>query len=50
MGHNPAGPARPHTFDSFWIGGFEAATHINGARKRLDMLAAKQPDQPVEHD
>jgi beta-glucosidase/6-phospho-beta-glucosidase/beta-galactosidase len=50
MGHNPAGPARPHTFDSFWIGGFEAATHINGAGKRLDMLAATQHDRQVEHD
>jgi len=43
-------PAQPHIFDSFWIGGFEAATHINGAGRRLDMLAATQHDRQVEHD
>jgi beta-glucosidase/6-phospho-beta-glucosidase/beta-galactosidase len=43
-------PARPHVFDSFWIGGFEAATHINGAGRRLDILAATQHDTQVDHD
>ena len=39
-------PARPHVFDSFWMGGFEAATHINGAGRRLDMLAATAARRP----
>jgi beta-glucosidase/6-phospho-beta-glucosidase/beta-galactosidase len=43
-------PARPHVFDSFWIGGFEAATHINGGRKRLDLMTATQHDLQVDHD
>jgi beta-glucosidase/6-phospho-beta-glucosidase/beta-galactosidase len=43
-------PARPHIFDSFWIGGFEAATHVNDAGRRLDMLEATQHDRQVEHD
>jgi beta-glucosidase/6-phospho-beta-glucosidase/beta-galactosidase len=43
-------PARPHVFDSFWMGGFEAATHINGARQRLDIIAATQHDVQVERD
>ena len=43
-------PARPHVFDSFWMGGFEAATHINGAGKRLDIIAATQHDRQVDHD
>jgi beta-glucosidase/6-phospho-beta-glucosidase/beta-galactosidase len=42
--------ARPHVFDSFWMGGFEAATHINGAGRRLDMLAATQHDRQVDGD
>ncbi len=47
MAHDFA-PARPHVFDSFWMGGFEAATHINGAGRRLDMLAATQHDVQVD--
>ena len=43
-------PARPHVFDSFWIGGFEAATHINGAGRRLDMIAATEHDVQVDED
>jgi beta-glucosidase/6-phospho-beta-glucosidase/beta-galactosidase len=43
-------PARPHVFDSFWMGGFEAATHINGARQRLDIIAATQHDVQVDRD
>jgi len=43
-------PARPHVFDSFWIGGFEAATHVNGAGRRLDLIAATQHDVQVEED
>ena len=43
-------PAKPHVFDSFWMGGFEAATHINGSGRRLDMLAATQHDRQVDHD
>jgi beta-glucosidase/6-phospho-beta-glucosidase/beta-galactosidase len=43
-------PAGPHVFDSFWMGGFEAATHINDAGRRLDMLAATQHDLQVDRD
>jgi beta-glucosidase/6-phospho-beta-glucosidase/beta-galactosidase len=43
-------PARPHVFDSFWIGGFEAASHINEAGRRLDMIAATQHDIQVDQD
>ena len=49
MAHDFA-PARPHVFDSFWIGGFEAATHINEAGRRLDMLEATQHDRQVDRD
>jgi beta-glucosidase/6-phospho-beta-glucosidase/beta-galactosidase len=49
MEHDRA-PARPHVFDSFWIGGFEAATHVNDAGRRLDMIAATQHDRQVDHD
>lgn len=44
------GPARPHVFDSFWIGGFEAACHVNEAGKRLDLLAATEHDSQVDED
>src|SRR5437773_5956146 len=37
-------------FDSFWLGGFEAACHINRARQRLDMLALTQHDRYVAED
>ena len=40
----------PHLFQSFWIGGFEAACHINGAGTRLDMIAATQHDTQVAAD
>ena len=43
-------PARPHVFDSFWMGGFEAATHVNDSGKRLDLIAATQHDVQVEDD
>ena len=49
MAHDSA-PAKPHVFDSFWMGGFEAATHINDAGRRLDMLAATQHDRQADHD
>jgi hypothetical protein len=41
--------ARP-LFDSFWIGGFEAACHVNAAGVRLDMIAATQHDRRVDDD
>lgn len=37
-------------FKSFWIAGFEGATHINRRGERLDMIAAVQHDVQVEHD
>ena len=43
-------PARPHVFDSFWIGGFETATHVNEAGRRLDIMAATEHDTQVDHD
>ena len=43
-------PTPPHLFQSFWIGGFEAACHINGAGTRLDMIAATQHDRQVASD
>src|SRR6188768_654105 len=43
-------PARPHVFDSFWMGGFEAATHVNGSGRRLDMIAATEHDVQVDED
>src|SRR5687768_18615917 len=43
-------PAGPHVFDSFWIGGFEAATHVNEAGKRLDLIAATEHDVQVDDD
>jgi hypothetical protein len=41
---------RPALFQSFWIGGFEAACHVNEAGTRLDMIAATQHDRQVDHD
>jgi beta-glucosidase/6-phospho-beta-glucosidase/beta-galactosidase len=40
----------PALFKSFWMGGFEAACHINGAGVRLDMLAATHHDRLVAED
>src|SRR4051812_6461751 len=41
---------RQRLFDSFWIGGFEAATHVNRAGRRLDMIAATQHDRQIDLD
>ncbi len=43
-------PARPHVFDSFWMGGFETATHVNEAGRRLDIMAATEHDVQVDRD
>ena len=43
-------PARPHVFDSFWMGGFETATHVNEAGRRLDIMSATEHDVQVDHD
>src|SRR5678815_3271577 len=43
-------PTPTHLFQSFWIGGFEAACHINEAGTRLDMIAATQHDTQVAGD
>lgn len=40
----------PSLFHSFWMGGFESATHINRAGVRLDMIADNQHDVQVAHD
>ena len=37
-------------FRSFWIAGFESASHINGAGLRIDMVSATQHDLQVEED
>ena len=37
-------------FQSFWIGGFESATHINRAGVRIDMISATQHDIQVDGD
>lgn len=43
-------PFRPSLFQSFWIAGFESATHITDCSERLDMLAATQHDRYVDED
>jgi len=43
-------PTPPHLFQSFWIGGFEAACHITETGTRLDMIAATQHDRQVASD
>jgi hypothetical protein len=43
-------PTPPHLFQSFWIGGFEAACHVNQSGTRLDMIAATQHDTQVASD
>jgi beta-glucosidase/6-phospho-beta-glucosidase/beta-galactosidase len=43
-------PTPPHLFQSFWIGGFEAACHVNDKGTRLDMIAATQHDRQVASD
>jgi len=37
-------------FRSFWIAGFESATHLSDCSERLDMIAATQHDQQVDAD
>jgi beta-glucosidase/6-phospho-beta-glucosidase/beta-galactosidase len=37
-------------FRSFWIAGFESATHINSAGVRIDMVSATQHDLQVNDD
>jgi beta-glucosidase/6-phospho-beta-glucosidase/beta-galactosidase len=43
-------PKPPHVFDSFWMGGFEAACHVTDKGRRLDIIEATQHDVQVEHD
>ena len=37
-------------FRSFWIGGFESASHINRSGARIDMVSATQHDVLVRED
>jgi beta-glucosidase/6-phospho-beta-glucosidase/beta-galactosidase len=37
-------------FQSFWIGGFESASHINRSGARIDMVSATQHDELVDDD
>src|SRR3954465_12878811 len=41
---------RSSLFRSFWIGGFESASHINRSGVRIDMVSAPQHDQQVDDD
>jgi beta-glucosidase/6-phospho-beta-glucosidase/beta-galactosidase len=41
---------KPELFKSFWIGGFECASHINPAGIRLDMIAGVQHDRQAVSD
>jgi hypothetical protein len=45
-----ARPAATRLFDSFWLGGFEAACHVNDSGVRLDMIAATQHDVQADGD
>ena len=38
------------TFSSFWMAGFESASHINRGGKRLDLIAATQHDRFARDD
>jgi len=40
----------PSLFKSYWMAGFEGATHINSTGKRLDMVASTQHDIQVDSD
>ena len=40
----------PSIFQSFWMGGFESACHVNRAGHRLDMLRTTQHDRFVRDD
>jgi hypothetical protein len=47
----PPPPLPPERlFESFWIAGYESATHINIHRTRLDIVAAVQHDTQVASD
>ncbi len=37
-------PRSSADFRSFWMGGFEAASHVNGSGQRLDMIAGTRHD------
>jgi len=37
-------------FESFWMGGFEGACHINSLGRRLDMVTATQHDRYADSD
>jgi UDP-galactopyranose mutase len=41
---------RSSLFRSFWIGGFESASHINQSGVRIDMVSATQHDRLVQED
>ena len=41
---------RPTLFSSFWLAGFESATHITRQGRRLDMIAATQHDRFLDED
>lgn len=43
-------PLVPSLFRSFWIAGFESATHITDCGERLDLLEATQHDRFVAED
>jgi len=43
-------PAPEGLFDTFWIAGYESATHINIHGTRLDIVAAVQHDRQVAAD
>jgi beta-glucosidase/6-phospho-beta-glucosidase/beta-galactosidase len=43
-------PGVSDLFRSFWIGGFESATHINKSGVRIDMVSATQHDSQVDDD
>ena len=42
--------AEPPLFRSFWMGGFECATHRNHANERLDMIVGTRHDVQAESD
>jgi beta-glucosidase/6-phospho-beta-glucosidase/beta-galactosidase len=46
----PREPGVSQLFRSFWIGGFESATHINKSGARIDMVSATQHDLQVDED
>jgi hypothetical protein len=43
-------PGVSQLFRSFWIGGFESASHINKSGVRIDMVSATQHDAQVGED